>query len=119
MQFKEPKDSKRYTWTDHAVEKMRYYSIFPGRVKRIIRSPERVEEGIASNTIAAMQTTGNKRTEEMWVMYQLTHKAQGKYNTADKDGEKIRIITAWRYPGESPERDPVPDEVMREVKTLL
>lgn len=119
MSFKEPKDTKKYTWTSHAKAKMRRYSIYPGRVKRIIRSPERVEEGVAPKTIAAMQTTGTKKTQEMWVMYQLTHRAQDPYNTAEKEGEKIRVITAWRYPGESPERDPVPEEIMREVQTLL
>ena len=32
---------------------------------------------------------------------------------------KIKIITAWRYPGKSPERDPVPQEVLREIRKIL
>lgn len=32
---------------------------------------------------------------------------------------QIKIITAWRYPGISPERDPVPEEILREVRSLL
>lgn len=33
--------------------------------------------------------------------------------------KKIKIITAWRYPGESPERDPVPQEILGEIRNLL
>ena len=104
--FKAPKDDQRYSWTRHAFMKMRYYGISEGRIKRIIRYPKRIEEGIASNTIAVMQPTGTKRYQEIWVMYKL-HKS------------KIRIITAWRYPGKSPERDPIPVEIIKEVRRLL
>lgn len=34
-------------------------------------------------------------------------------------GSKIKIITAWRYPGKSPARDPIPAEILREIKSLL
>ncbi len=34
-------------------------------------------------------------------------------------GSKIKIITAWRYPGKSPERDPIPAEILREIKNIL
>lgn len=33
--------------------------------------------------------------------------------------KKIKIITAWRYPGKSPARDPIPAEILREIKNLL
>lgn len=33
-------------------------------------------------------------------------------NTANQ----IRIISAWRYPGVSPKRNPIPDEILRELE---
>jgi len=96
----------KYSWTRHADEKMKHYKLSRNRVKRIIRAPERTEEGIVENTVAAMQTAGTKRKTEIWVMYRPA-------------GEKLRIITAWRYPGRSPERDPVPKEILEEVRGLL
>lgn len=106
-----PQNDKRYSWTFHAKEKMEYYGISPSRVRRIVRKPTRVEEGIASNTVAAMQPAGTKRHQEIWVMYRTGR---------DKDNaKKIRIITAWRYPGESPERNPVPLDILEDIKSLL
>jgi len=101
---------------------MRQYGIGEGRVKRIIRFPKRVEEGIAPKTVAVMQPAGSKRYSEIWVMYKLTKQAtkDSKQKTNDfKQVGKIKIITAWRYPGKSPERDPVPQEVIEEVRRLL
>ena len=108
--FKPPKDDAKYSWTWHVVEKMKYYKISPSRVKRVIRHPDRTEEGIAPDTIASMKVAKTKKRQEIWVMYR-----PAKKNKKDK----IRIITAWRYPGESPERDPVPKEILEEVKQLL
>ena len=89
---------------------MKYYRISPSLIKRVIRHPERTEKGIAPNTVASMKVAKTKKHQEIWVMY----RPSGR-----KDSQKIRIITAWRYPGESPERDPVPEEIMQEVKELL
>lgn len=33
--------------------------------------------------------------------------------------KKIKVITAWRYPGKSPKRNPIPAEILREVQSLL
>jgi len=104
--FKQPKDDSKYAWTHHVFEKMKFYGISESRIKRIIRFPKRLEEGIVEGTVAVMQPAGTKRYSEIWVMYKLA-------------GRKIRIITAWRYPGKSPERDPVPQEVINEVRSLL
>lgn len=124
--MKLPKNDSRYSWTLHAVEKMQYYGLSEGRIKRIIRFPKRVEEGIAPDTVAVMQPAGTKRYQEIWVMYRLD-----KSETENKKEEatpfkkwqtndaRIRIITAWRYPGESPERDPVPAEIISEIQRLL
>lgn len=121
--MKEPQDNDRYSWTSHAWEKMQYYGIPESRVKRIIRFPTRTEEGIAEETVAVMQPAGTKRYSEIWVMYAL---AKGKKKTLKglenftlDTGKKIRVITAWRYPGKSPERDPIPDEIISEVRALL
>ena len=32
---------------------------------------------------------------------------------------RIKVITAWRYPGKSPERNPIPAEILREVRNIL
>ncbi len=85
---------------------MQYYALTPNRVKRIIRAPERVEEGIIEHTVAAMQTAGTKHKTEIWTMYR-------------PQGKQIKVITAWRYPGRSPKRNPVPDEILQEVRELL
>ncbi len=96
----------KYVWTAHSQVKMRQYGLSESRVKRIIRFPTRYEEGIIPKAIAVMQPAGTQRYSEIWVMYKL----------ADK---KIKIITAWRYPGVSPQRDPIPKEVLEEIKELL
>ena len=92
---------------------MLFYGLSADRVKRVIRSPKRMEEGIVSDTLAAMQpraaTTSLRgrpaRKEEIWVMY------------ANKGSKKV-IITAWRYPGVSPVREeiPIPADILEELK---
>lgn len=101
----------KYIWTYHSRDKMRHYRLTEARVKRVIRHPARVEEGIVENAIAAMQPAGGGRYSEIWALYILV-------KTKDKS-KKIKIITAWRYPGKSPERDPVPPEILREVRKLI
>ncbi len=139
--FKPPHEDSTYSWTFHVAEKMRHYGISEGRIRRIIRYPQRTEEGIAENTIAVMAPAGTKRYQEVWVMYKLTkskiparnatHSVAGGKSPAFAKASagrqksklaakpKIKVITAWRYPGESPARDPVPAEVIREVRKLL
>jgi len=134
--LKPPKEDSRYSWTAHAWAKMQQYGISESRIKRIVRFPTRTEEGIAPQTVAVMQPTNpvtinGKQTwkQELWVMYKLA-----KPITKDKKPEtnagvqwkqfkpsttKIKVITAWRYPGVSSERDPVPEEIIREVQALL
>jgi len=104
--MKPPKDDKKYSWTNHVWSKMRFYGISESRIKRIIRFPKRIEEGIVEKTVAVMQPAGTKRYQEIWVMYKLSR-------------SKLKIITAWRYPGKSPERDPIPAEIIQEIKSIL
>ncbi|MBI5913626.1 hypothetical protein HY839_04275, partial [Candidatus Azambacteria bacterium] len=109
--FKAPKDDEKLSWTMHIVQKMMYYGISEGLVRRVINSPERSEEGVAPNTIAVMQQTGGKHKKEVWVMYQ-------PLKVKTKTGKpKLRVITAWRYPGISPVRAavPVPDDILQEL----
>jgi hypothetical protein len=104
-------------WTNHARAKMHFYKLSEGRVRRVLQSPKRVEEGVAPDTVAMMQPTSPKLdfsrrkvvpveagirfsqnsqrgsaketwSQEIWVMVQ--------------DGNLGRkIISAWRYPGMS------------------
>lgn len=100
----------KFIWTHHSKEKMRYYRLTESRVKRIIRHPARVEEGIFEGAIAVMSPAEGKKYSEIWALYLLAK---------TKDEKKIKIITAWRYPGRSPERDPIPQEILREIKNIL
>jgi hypothetical protein len=83
---------KALHWTHHARGKMQYYKLSEQRVRRVLHSPKRVEEGIAPKTVAMMQpnvAVSDKREvwkQEIWVMIQ--------------DRGSIRtVISAWRYPG--------------------
>lgn len=126
--------SGRYYFTLHAEYKMREYHLSRQRVTRIIRSPHRTETGIVENTIAVMQPASTKRigtketwTQELWVMYKInnqkTKNSEQKINgglrrsmTSLLSQPELKIISAWRYPGVSPERDPIPAEILREIK---
>ena len=97
---------KKLHWTNHSQAKMRYYRLSEQRVKRVIRNPERVEEGIAENTIAVVQPFGNKKDREIWVM------------VADTK-EKRRVISAWIYPARTKAGEPLPEEITREFREVL
>ncbi|HXF44324.1 MAG TPA: hypothetical protein VNK70_02585 [Candidatus Paceibacterota bacterium] len=117
--LKKLKNDARYSWTAHSFMKMQYYGISEGRVKRIIRFPKRTEEGIVPDTVAVMQPAGTKRYQEIWVMYKLAKRANSKPQVPNPKQKTIKVITAWRYPGKSPERNPVPKEIIEEVRALL
>ena len=133
---------ENYYWTDHVKRKMRRYGLSESRVKRVLRHPKRLEVGVAENTVAGMQPAGSaKHPFEIWVMW-TSKSASSKQSTINKnsphpspplsrggrnkkefsfDGEKIIIISAWRYPGVSPLREPppIPDdvwEILRKMK---
>lgn len=92
-------------WTLHARAKMNHYRLSPARVRHVLHSPRRVEEGVAPKTVAMMQpasikTAGGREgagkqaswTQEIWVMVQ------------DAAGVR-KVISAWRYPGVTKPRD--------------
>jgi len=94
-------------WTRHAKEKMRQYQLSEKRVLRILRKPDRKEEGIAPGTIAQMQITGTKKyPTEAWMMYQILKRPKG-----------IKIISAWRYPGRTPagQRPIIPENILQDL----
>jgi hypothetical protein len=102
--------------------KLRYYGLSQQRIKRVIRNPERIEEGIVEKTIASMQTAGSeKHPYEIWVMYQLpklkVNSAKSKVDLLKNN--KIKIISAWRYPGKSPKNNPIPKEILDEIRNLI
>ncbi len=119
--FKKPKNDARYVWTNHVVAKMAQYKISESLIKRIVRFPKRVEEGIADNTVAVMKPPEfSKKKEEIWVMYQLAGKqATSKNQSSIYNKSKIKIITTWRYPGVSPSRDPIPKNILDEVRSII
>jgi hypothetical protein len=99
--------AKSLHWTFHVRAKMRQYHLSAQRVKAILHSPKRVEEGVATKTIAAMKPVSvslvNGReswSQEHWVMVQ------------DKGGKRI-VISAWRYPGVTKPRSAVAMQMLK------
>lgn len=123
------KVDKKYIFTNHAMGKMRHYGISESLVKRTIRHPDRTEEAILSGMVAAMKRTQSKAYPEVWVMYtpleptSLTGYTaldqKKKTSSVSRASGGIKIITAWRYPGESPERSPVPESILEEVRDVI
>jgi len=124
----------KYQWTNHSLMKMRYYGLSQQRIKRVIKSPERIEEGIVEKTIACMQTAGSeKHPYEIWTMYQISKSKVTSQKLKAKDSKfekiqdtiykmrntKIKIISAWRYPGKSPKNNPIPREILDEIRNLV
>jgi len=122
MKFKIPQNTDKISWTSHAVGKMVHYQLSEARVKRVLNNPQRKELGIAPGTIAVMQANGSRHTYEIWAMYQvIKSKNQNKKSPIWDKGQKIRVITAWRYPGKSPINGPipVPVEILEELGEII
>lgn len=117
----------RYQFTEHSRYKMQQYNLSEQRVTRIIRAPKRTEEGVAEKTIAVMQPGTIKRdakgketwTQEIWVMFVVKKNQESRIKNQDwgMGSQQLRIISAWRYPGMSPKRNPIPEEILRELET--
>lgn len=111
MLLKLNKDEGKIFWTQHSKAKMRQYRFSGKRVLRILRKPDRREEGIAEGTIAAMQITGTrKHPTEAWAMYVILKRPKG-----------MKIISAWRYPGRTPEgaRPFIPEDTLEELEQII
>lgn len=105
-------DYKKIFWTEHVKIKMRQYGLSKGKLLKLLRAPERKEQGIAPQTVALMQSNKSysrlkkiKPVGETWLMYQ-------------DIGTERRIISAWRYPGISKpgESIPIPAEILQELQ---
>lgn len=127
MQFKKPKNTDEITWTKHSAEKMRFYNLSENRLKRVLRNFDRKEEGIAPETLAVMQRTGTKKyPTEIWLMYQIIKPrtknpaptGRGSPNRIGR--QKLKVISAWRYPGISPvdKEIPIPQDVLEELEKI-
>ena len=116
-------------WTKHAKSKMRQYRFSEKRVLRILRKPDRKEEGIAHGTVAQMQITGTKKhPTEAWAMFQIikskvksprsrASSLRGRQKAKLPNLKMIKIISAWRYPGRTPEdqRPIIPEDTLEEL----
>ncbi|MDP3957759.1 MAG: hypothetical protein Q8Q10_04635 [bacterium] len=128
-----------YQFTLHAQYKMKQYGLSEQRVRSVIRNPKRREEGIVPKTVAVMQPVSPKKVngketwkQEIWVMFVVKNSRPTTYNQRQKEknslsalttkyqipntANQIRIISAWRYPGVSPKRNPIPEEILRELE---
>lgn len=77
MLIKFPKDDKYFSWTRHIKNKMIFYGLSESRIKSVLKSPKRKEEGIAPNTTAVMKRNDRgKKKEEIWVMYATASQSQ-------------------------------------------
>src|SRR3989344_61613 len=101
------KKSKPLHWTSHSKYKMRFYGLSESRLKRVISYPKRIEEGIAPDTVAMMQSAGSeKHPYEIWLMIQ-------------DEKKRRKVISAWRYPGKTKPGQPLPEEIMKEIKNAI
>ena len=136
MLIRFPKDDKYFSWTRHIKNKMIFYGLSEQKIRTVLNSPKRKEEGIAPNTTAVMKRNDRgKKKEEIWVMYQSRTNAD-KFQSrihADKNvkehvprksalislrkSARMLMISAWRYPGISKPGSaiPIPDEILTEL----
>ena len=106
-------NEEKIVWTQHSKIKLKQYRFSEKRVLRIFRKPDRTEEGIAPDTIAAMQITGTKKhPTEAWLMYVIL---KGRLK------KQVKIISAWRYPGRTPvgERPVIPQDDLEELYKIV
>jgi len=118
-----PKDTPRLKWTAHIKNKMIFYNLSGQQVLTIFRRPERVEEGVAPQTVAAMRTkkalgSKDKKSSEVWIMYKV-----GRRTSRPGLGLSIPVttlISAWRYPGVTKPGSPIPipAEIREELENL-
>ncbi len=130
---KEPKNTSRYYWTQHVKFKMKFYGLSEQKILGIINNPKRKEEGIVEKTVAVMKPVSPKIKDgkdfwkqEIWAMYQtksqpkadppLAEKIKNKKLKSKTDlNTKYKIISAWKYPGVSPKKNPIPENILNEI----
>ncbi len=100
MQWKEPEDCAKYKWTAHVKGKMRHYGLSASRVRRVIKSPMRVEYGVAQDTVAVMQPQSTRRgadgvktwSSEIWAMYQLGANSKKSESSKSKTAQIAKSL---------------------------
>ena len=127
MLFRFPKDDDNFSWTSHVKNKMLFYRISEQKIRSILRSPDRKEAGIAPDTLAVMKRNDKpSKKEELWVMYATG--ANNKKTEIDADKKqlrigvkKLRIISAWRYPGvtKKGQEIPIPHDILEELLEII
>lgn len=118
-------------FTSHARAKMRFYNLSEARVRRVLHSPKRIEEGIAPGTIAMLQGAGSaKHPYEIWTMVAKTQ-TNADYTQTDAEGSPrgsalsqrksavTRVISAWRYPGMTKPGQPLPEVILQEFREAI
>lgn len=119
-----PKDDAATHWTSHVTRKMIFYGLSASKIRSVIRNFQRKEEGVAVNTVAYMVRNDKpKRQEEIWVMAQRVNSDKRTATSGKEEsrkiigGNKLIIISAWRYPGTSkPGKDiPIPQDILDEL----
>lgn len=119
--LKLPENDNRFTWTRHSKNKMLFYNISKAQIIRILKQPDRIEEGIAEDTIGAMKVQKSfgkiKKESEMWIMYQMKT-ISAKESRFGLPTKKITMISAWRYPGRTKPGDkiPIPEDIAEELR---
>lgn len=124
------KNTEKIYWTEHAKFKMQFYGLSPQRVLGIISKPARKEEGIVKNTIAVMKPVSpkimnNKAVwkQEVWAMYQKLETRNSKLVINESRfklrAARYKIISAWRYPGISPRKNPIPESIIEEISSIV
>lgn len=127
MISKGPKNTPQYHWTNHAKFKMQYYGLSAQKILGVISRPTRKEEGIVEKTIAVMKPVSPKIANgkeiwksEVWAMYQIHPVKSGKTGVRSSGQfKRVKIISAWRYPGISPKKNPIPEEILDEISDIL
>ena len=62
---------------------------------------------------------GKKFCNKIWNASRFVITQIEKSKSQNPNSKQIKVITAWRYPGKSPVRDPIPAEILKEVRLLI
>lgn len=110
---------------------MSYYRLSPARVRRVLATPTRVEEGVAPKTIAMMQPASLKiapgrgrfgavarrygvaKAVAMGPAGKEAKWTQEIWVMVQDSGTRRKVISAWRYPGVTKPRGEAAISLMR------
>ena len=122
MDINSIKNTREFFWTNHSKYKLLQYGLSPTLIKKVIRKPERTENGIAPETTAVMIRKDTKKSKkEIWVMVQNQKSKNNNHKSKEKISSKNKIISAWIYPGISPQGKDIyiPEDVWEEIESSV